>query len=554
MIGELRGHENFIYSLAVLPSGEIVSAGEDRTVRIWDKGQCIQVITHPAISVWSVAVCKENGDIVTGASDKIVRVFTRSQERYAAAQTSAAFEESVKASAIPQQSLGDINKTDLPGPEFLTQRSGVKEGQVQMVKETNGNVSAYQWSSGANQWVMVGTVVDASGGGSKTSYNGKEYDYVFDVDIEDGKPALKLPYNATQNPYEAAQKFIDDNELPQAYLDQVATFITTNSKGATLQQQSGPAQPALPGSDPWGTDSRYRPGDASTAAPSQPAARPKTLPQKQYLNIATANLQTIRKKAVEFNQALETEGRKDITFSSANLESFAQTVQQLDPISKNPGTSLPLDNEGIGMIVHMATDWPADKRLPGLDLLRLAAVSEHTAQYTNAGDETIVSIIASSGNISADAPMNNTMMAIRALANLFSHQAGRLLMDAEFDKVHALVSPFISNTNRNMMIAITTLYINYAVLLRVAAPDHDSDRAITLLDELTKIMTSATDAEALYRALVGAGTLLALGKDFKDLAREALGFDRAVARVQGEKAGSEPRIKAVIKEMLDEIK
>lgn len=46
-------------------------------------GNCIQTITHPAISVWSVAVCPETGDIVTGASDRVVRVFSRDQARWA---------------------------------------------------------------------------------------------------------------------------------------------------------------------------------------------------------------------------------------------------------------------------------------------------------------------------------------------------------------------------------------------------------------------------------------------------------------------------------------
>ena len=32
---ELHGHTNFIYSIAALPNGDLVSAGEDRTVRIW---------------------------------------------------------------------------------------------------------------------------------------------------------------------------------------------------------------------------------------------------------------------------------------------------------------------------------------------------------------------------------------------------------------------------------------------------------------------------------------------------------------------------------------
>ena len=141
-VAQLHGHENFIYSLASLPSGELVSSSEDRTVRIWNGDQCVQTITHPAISVWSVAVCADNGDIVTGASDRIVRIFSRSKDRQAPPSVLQAFDESVKTSAIPQQSMGNINKHDLPGPEFLQQKSGTKDGQVQMIKESNGSVEA----------------------------------------------------------------------------------------------------------------------------------------------------------------------------------------------------------------------------------------------------------------------------------------------------------------------------------------------------------------------------------------------------------------------------
>jgi len=47
-----------------------------------------------------------------------------------------------------------------------------------------------------NQWQKIGEVVDAVGSGRKQLYEGKEYDHVFDVDIQDGVPPLKLPYNA----------------------------------------------------------------------------------------------------------------------------------------------------------------------------------------------------------------------------------------------------------------------------------------------------------------------------------------------------------------------
>ena len=31
----LSGHTSFVYSLSVLPNGDVVSAGEDRSVRVW---------------------------------------------------------------------------------------------------------------------------------------------------------------------------------------------------------------------------------------------------------------------------------------------------------------------------------------------------------------------------------------------------------------------------------------------------------------------------------------------------------------------------------------
>lgn len=331
LVGELHGHESFIYSLAALPTGELVSSGEDRTVRVWNGNQCVQTITHPAISVWSVAVCKDTGDIVTGASDRVTRVFSREKERQADPAVMQQFEKAVRESAIPQQQVGKINKEKLPGPEFLKQRAGTKEGQVQMIREENGNVTAHTWSMATREWIPVGTVVDSVGSsGRKVEYLGQDYDYVFDVDIEDGKPPLKLPYNVSQNPYEAATKFIQDNNLPMGYIDQVARFIIENTQGATIGQET---QEQQAGADPWGQERRYRPGDAAAVAqqpPSVPEARPKVLPQTSYLSITSANLKVISKKIQELNQQLVSSGSKDISLNPSELDTIMALCNQLE--------------------------------------------------------------------------------------------------------------------------------------------------------------------------------------------------------------------------------
>ncbi|KAF2703827.1 phospholipase A-2-activating protein [Pleomassaria siparia CBS 279.74] len=530
---ELHGHENFIYSLAAFPDGRLASSSEDRTVRIWENKQCLQTITHPAISVWTVAVCSENGDIVTGASDRIVRIFTRATERYAEEAAIAQFNDDVKSSSIPQQAVGEINKEKLPGPEFLTQKSGTKEGQVQMINESNGNISAYQWSTSSNTWVNVGTVVDNVGSsGRKISHNGKEYDYVFDVDIEEGKPPLKLPYNLSQNSFEVARTFCEDNKLPITYVDQVANFIVQNTQGATVGQTTSQA-PEQGSSASWG----------NASAPTQaPPSKPKLLPQKDYLDILTANHSVIFKKLQEFNQQLVDEGNKGLSLNPADIEQLNGTI-----LAMGKGNTEDVEPAGIDLIVKTATAWPQEKRLPGLDLLRLLFASSESIVYLS--QNSILDVMADSGVFENTAPTNNTMMAVRALSNLFKTPAGQALAKDNFDVVHKFASPFITSTNRNLIIAITTLYINYSVLL---SSDTNADRALTLLDDLAKILNKATDSEAVYRALVAAGTLLHLGDAFCEASRDIFSLGTAVSHAADKV--KEPRVKNVVAEIQDKLK
>ncbi len=591
-LGQLQGHDSFIYSLASLPTGELISSGEDRTVRIWQGNACVQTITHPAISVWCVAACAANGDIVSGASDRIARVFTRDSNRHASAEVVQAFEESVKSSSIPQQQVGEINKEKLPGPEFLQQKSGSKEGQVVMIREENGNVTAHQWSMASQQWISVGTVVDAVGSsGRKREYLGQDYDYVFDVDIKEGEPPLKLPYNLSQNPYEAATKFLQDNELPMTYLDQVAEFITTNTRGATIGQTQ---QSQAPGPDPLGTESRYRPGDVGAGGqpPAAQTTAPKKFPQKTYLSITQANLKVIQKKIEDLNQDLIKQSQKELALNPSDIS----TLQSLISSIENKSTSKPATaviSNGLNLVVRLITTWPQGQRLPALDLLRLlAAETIAPATYRTAKGESIVGVLERSGVFSDQERTNNIMLAVRTFANLFETAEGRALAESEFDAVCYFIKiplflpePLVhfnlqillslandylnlglqintltsfvstqppSNTTRNLQISYTTLLINYSVLF--TTPDHTSaGRALELLEPLSAILEAATDSEVIYRALVAAGTLVSMGVDeVKTAATDVFGL---VDKARAAKAKvAEPRIKEAVAEIEDILK
>ena len=554
-IGELFGHENFIYSITSLPNGDLVSSSEDRTVRIWRGNQCIQTITHPAISVWTVAACSENGDIVSGSSDRILRIFTRDTERQADLQTLQAFEESVKGSSIPQQQVGEINKEKLPGPEFLTQKSGTKDGQVVMIREDNGSVTAHTWSAVTSQWTNVGTVVDAVGSsGKKIDYLGKDYDYVFDVDIEDGKPPLKLPYNLSQNPHEAAAKFLQDNELPMSYNDQVVDFILKNTQGATIGQSSQSSGQAPAGSDPWGMESRYRPGESQQpSSQPTPSERPKVLPQTQYLSIKTADLKVIQKKIEELNEQLLSSGAKDGTLSDGQISILRTLTSALEKTSLNLPSTDPSAKEGIEILLHLLTTWAPASRLPVLDLIRLlSAGSPATATFRTSSSASLVEIFAQSGVITDMERPNNVMLAVRALANLFETGKGKQLADDKFSEIFSLVHPLCKGTtnNRNLTIAVATLYINYAVLGTSESHANlpsSTDRAFSLLEDLTGLLKGEKDSEAVYRALVALGTLVGLGEEVKAAAKEVYEVQDVLGKVKAR--NQEPRIKGVVGEI-----
>jgi phospholipase A-2-activating protein len=81
-------------------------------------GECAQTIMHPAISVWAVSTMP-NGDIVSGCSYGVVRVFSESPERWASEPDLKDYDDKVAGQALSSQQIGDVKKSDLPGLEAL---------------------------------------------------------------------------------------------------------------------------------------------------------------------------------------------------------------------------------------------------------------------------------------------------------------------------------------------------------------------------------------------------------------------------------------------------
>lgn len=558
LVYTLSGHTSFVYSLSVLPNGDIVSGGEDRSVRVWKDGECTQTLVHPAISVWSVS-SMPNGDIISGSSDGVVRVFSASEDRWASEAQLKEYEDKVANQAVSAEQVGDLKKSNLPGPDALNNR-GSKIGEQKLILDTDGQVWMYTWD-GMN-WEKIGTVVDAVGQSRKQLYEGKEYDYVFDVDIQDGVPPLKLPYNVTDNPFSVAQQFLAKNDLPPSYLDQVVGFIEQNTKGVQLgtggddyvdpftgaSRYRGSAGVAAQGPsssfvDPYTGASRYSGSSTPSPAPAAPASSymdpftgasrysgapavspPSTnvLPSSKVITFKQVkDVNAIQGKMYELDGAFRQEiSTSSFSMYSQEISSIDETFTNLSHLTSSPPEIPPtsLTAAHVDAIIQVLERWPPSQCFPVIDLSRLLTgyCPQVFLAYSGARERLFEALFkAAEWNTSWNTPLpktreTNVLLVLKALANVF--QEGYTPDRIWLPKVFSLLDQVPYNTlGKAQRAAYAAVLFNISCLILKTPLDPAlRDHHFTLL--LRVIKSENVEAEAAYRGLVGLGNAIHASK------------------------------------------
>ncbi|XP_019410881.1 PREDICTED: phospholipase A-2-activating protein [Crocodylus porosus] len=547
------GHTNYIYSISVFPqSKDFVTTGEDRTLRIWKQGECAQTIRLPAQSVWCCCVL-DNGDIVVGASDGIIRIFTESLERTASADEIQAFENELSQATIDPKTgdLGDINADDLPGREHLND-PGTRDGQTRLIKD-GGKVEAYQWSVMEGRWVKIGDVVGSAGATQQTPgrvlYEGKEYDFVFTIDVNESGPSYKLPYNMNDDPWLTAYNFLQKNDLNPMFLDQVAKFIIDNTKGQTLGNTntefsdpftgagryvpgSSSGSDAVPAADPFTGAGRYVPGSASNAVASLSGVDPFTGNGAYHSGAAKAeNIYFPKKEAVTFDQANPTQilGKlKELNGSVSDEQKLTEDdlilLEKILSITCNSSAETPTAQQL--QVLWKAVNWPEDVVFPALDILRLSI--RHPRVHENFCSEKD-SIQFSSHLLKFLNPKGkqaNQLLALRTLCNCFVSQAGQKLMMSQRDTIMSQAIELKLCGNKNIHVALATLTLNYAVCLHKI---NNIEGKAQCLSVISTIMEVVQDLEAIFRLLVALGTLISDDTNAVQLAK-SLGVDSQIKK------------------------
>lgn len=456
----LKGHESFVYCVKYTPCGGLVSCGEDRSVRVWGPdGAVKQVIRVPAVSVWDLDVLP-NGDILVGCSDSLARIFTCHEGRVAPQQELDTFAKEVERTAISSQTMG-FDESKLSPSEALLNPG--KEGQVIVVKSPNGVNEAHQYTQGA--WTKVGDVVSSAGNDKKKEFEGKMYDYVFDVDVTEGAPPLKLPFNANGNAYQAADDFLARYELPASYREEVVRFLITNTTGVSLEQDQ----------------SSTSNGQSNSIPQSKPMS---VLPVREYLDIRSFSPDAIFNGVVKLNAQERSFDDEDLAAIGAALHDVEDNYELL-----------------FAQASIIRSSW--SNKIPAYDIMRL--IVEYLP-HADAMSEFIEEGLGS-------AMPQLEMLTVRTLANCFKNKKwGTELMskNAVYDSVFQTIEPNRPQASKtvNLAVSIATLIFNYSVMIIKSG---NLDLLPTVADALNNKFGPSQmiqdSEEAAYRMLVAYGNL-----------------------------------------------
>jgi phospholipase A-2-activating protein len=341
-------------------SSYLASSAEDGNVFVWT-GDAPQVIRH-ASCVWSVTTVPSNGDLITSCQDGTLRIFTQASDRVASEEERTAFSEEVQEALQKTQkgpSQEEVSK--LPKWEMNALQQGKSEGQVQLFQK-DGVAIAAQWSAASGTWIEVGQVMGTSQDAGMI--DGVKYDHVLpiEVDTEGGGVAkLNIGYNNGENPFVAAQRFIDAHMLPQYHLAQIADYI---------QQRVGTQAPTL------GMDT----GAAATSAVPA-AAMYEHLPVKGYKSFElakSASLEKMQAKLLETGKLNE----KQVEYLASLFETLAST---------NRYHATKVLREEMICVRDMLKLWPPAEAFPALDLARIMVLHPDASlrdksEYWNEGE------------------------------------------------------------------------------------------------------------------------------------------------------------------------
>lgn len=541
---------SFVYAVDSM-QGErgwmFVSGGEDNSVKVVEGSfgeggvECVQTVVHPG-TVWDVCFCP-NGDFVSACSDGVARVFTRDPDAVADAEVLAAFEKAVSERQLNTKVIGGVDVGKLPEAEAALAAPGKKDGENKIVKTSSGVAEVHMWSAAESRWTKVGEVVDnPAGGGGSGEVKGKKYDFVFEVEMGEGGKEEKLGYNRGENPYFAAQRFVEDNDLSPEFLDQIAQFVeqqvpsdalqvigsgssdpltggsryvpsgqrqgTTSSRGDPLTGESryvpgGQTQTNSNRGDPLTGSSRYVPGGSGVPPGKLPPPR-KLIPHQNGIVLykSSDQVEKIQAKLIELNTVFAKSG-SDLALTQHEVDVFGGSLM---PKLKMRGGALSILEDGECEILEKLLKWPTSHAFAVLDVARLVIAMPSGCAYFFGKRNGVVLEEVLKHMASANASAAVYIMGCRFLCNMFGNRVAGEKARADCESILKRTEAVGRSSNRRARETLGAVLINFAVMLRDSKASVEEKARV--IEGGVKLMGGEKDEEVLFRLLIAMGTTI----------------------------------------------
>ena len=506
LIQTLEGHKGYVFCLETNPAGVLFSGSDDRTIKMWSEGMCVDTLELPN-SIWSIRF-NPNSDLIAACGDKEVHIFTKSHLRVAAQADLESYHKLCEAAAQPP-SEGTQQPDKYPSVLEISTRKGKKDGAYELFNE-DGKLFAFCWHEDGQFWEKIGEV---EGNKQEQMSAGKfypgdemfaqgEYDYIFDVDFGDGR-LLKLPYNNSQNPLEVAEKFVVREHLHREYIFQVESFINKNSKPS------------------WNAP--------TVVAKSEVQAR--YFPYITPILFDVVNMEPIVKKIVELNGSLQ-----------GNAALDAGEVEQLGKLATTLGQKGNYRTAGITrkeyLVIYKLMSWPGSHLFPVFDLLRVLQLHPGAVELFK-GSEQGAKIISPAVAMLSQGSGPGLITALRLLCNMFGDSTALFAVQNRRQMILEAALTHIDSDNKPLRLSLATLLLNFSTLF---IQKEDGEGRVQILSAIVDFAQKETEEEALFRAFVTVGNLLAGGgvqTELVELAsnlglREVLNAKKSAAGKAGE--------------------
>ncbi|GKV19763.1 hypothetical protein SLEP1_g29984 [Rubroshorea leprosula] len=443
LLMEMVGHTSIVYSVDSHVSGLVVSGSEDRFAKIWKDGVCVQSIEHPGC-IWDIKFL-ENGDIVTACSDGVVRIWTTNLTSIADPVELEAYGSVLSQYKLSRKRVGGLKLEELPGLEALRIP-------------------------------------------------------VFDVDIGDGEPIRKLPYNRSDNPYDAADKWLLRENLPLAYRQQIVEFILQNTG-----QKDFSLDPSF--RDPYTGSSAYTPGEPSYNSANSAKPLFKHIPKKGMLIFDAAQFDKMLKKIIELNSALLSDpDKKNLSLTELEISRLGVIIKILNDTSHYHSSSFA--DVDIALLLKLLKSWPLAMIFPVIDILRMIILHPDGAskllKHVENENDVLVEMVKRVTTDPALPP--NLLTSIRAITNLFKNSPYQNWLQKHRSDIIDAFSNCVSSPNKNLQLSYSTLLLNYAVLLIEKKDEEGQSHVLSAALQFAEEENAEVDSK--YRALVAIGSLV----------------------------------------------